>query len=119
MCGGLGSHSTGVGLVLYAQMILVGEYWWMGSICAVPFLLLFVPWLALKSWRGYRRYRRLCKAQIVMGILQCISAEYAPGGESICGDYKVWLGCVFHTPAGRLISKRFSRLVLPMSTIRR
>ena len=98
-------------LVISPWVIFTEEYWRFGAGFSALVFVFYVPWLASKDLRRFRKYQRLRNGQVLVGILQCISAEYSPGGEG--PDYKVWLVCSFRTPTGDVVTERFSRLALP------
>jgi len=103
-----------LGLVLYAQMILVGDTGgWGQYVRSIP--LIVCPWLALKSLAWIPSLSSAVQSPDCHGVSSSVYPRSMPRWRRAyavitrCGS-----GVSFHTPAGRLIQQRdFQRLVLP------
>ena len=96
-------------LALYPRLFPVGDLWSAASILAIPCLVIFVPWLALKTWRDARRRREVRQAPVVLGLLECLATKYLSLADGAA--YEVELAYVFHSPAGPLLGDRFSHVL--------
>lgn len=100
---------TGVVIVLalFPRLFPAGDLWSAMSILAIPCLVVFVPWLALKTGRAARQRRQLREAPVLLGILECLAAKRLPQEDG----YEVDLAYVFHSPAGQLLGGRNSHVL--------